>query len=105
VNGVWLFCLTQPEIKGSKWAVFEPNDDLLWAQIRASFASFMTKLFRAGAFQGTKLGEAFSIRCDETTTTQDDIASGRLNIIVGFAPLKPAEFIVIHIQQLAGHCT
>jgi phage tail sheath protein FI len=88
--------------RGSKWAVFEPNDDLLWAQIRSSFGAFMSSLFRQGAFQGTKPGDAFFIRCDETTTTQDDIDSGVLNIIVGFAPLKPAEFVLIRIQQLAG---
>ena len=88
--------------RGSKWAVFEPNDDLLWAAIRSSFGALMTGLFRQGAFQGTKPGDAFLIRCDETTTTQDDIDSGVFNIIVGFAPLKPAEFILIRIQQLAG---
>ena len=88
--------------RGSKWVVFEPNDDLLWAQIRASIGAFMNSLFRQGAFQGTKPGDAFFIRCDETTTTQDDIDSGRLNIVVGFAPLKPAEFVLIYIQQLAG---
>ena len=91
--------------RGSKWAVFEPNDDLLWAEIRSSFGAFMTSLFRQGAFQGTKPGDAFFIRCDETTTTQDDINSGVFNIIVGFAPLKPAEFILIRIQQLAGQST
>jgi phage tail sheath protein FI len=91
--------------RGLKWAVFEPNDDLLWAQIRSSCGSFMTSLFRQGAFQGTKPGDAFFIRCDETTTTQGDIDSGVLNIIVGFAPLKPAEFVLVRIQQLAGQCT
>ena len=91
--------------RGLKWAVFEPNDELLWAQIRSSCGSFMTALFRQGAFQGTKPGDAFFIRCDETTTTQGDIDSGVLNIIVGFAPLKPAEFVLIRIQQLAGRCT
>ena len=88
--------------RGSKWTVFEPNDDLLWAQIRSSFGAFMTGLFRQGAFQGTKPGDAFFIKCDETTTTQDDIDSGVVNIVVGFAPLKPAEFVSIRIQQLAG---
>ena len=88
--------------RGSKWAVFEPNDDLLWAQIRSSFGAFMTSLFRQGAFQGMKPEDAFFVRCDETTTTQNDIDSGRLNITVGFAPLKSAEFILIYIQQLAG---
>jgi len=88
--------------RGSKWAVFEPNDDLLWAQIRSSFGAFMNSLFRQGAFQGTKPGDAFFIKCDETTTTQADIDAGVVNIIVGFAPLKPAEFVLIRIQQLAG---
>src|SRR5258707_1532454 len=88
--------------QGSKWANFEPNDELLWGQICLSFGAFMTKLFRAGAFQGTKAGEAFFIKCDETTTSQDDIDRGIVNIIVGFAPLKPAEFVLIYIQQMAG---
>ena len=88
--------------QGLKWAVFEPNDELLWAQVRSSCGSFMTGVFRQGAFQGTKPGDAFFIRCDETTTTQADIDSGVVNIIVGFAPLKPAEFVLIRIQQLAG---
>lgn len=87
---------------GSKWANFEPNDELLWSQIRLSFGAFMTNLFRVGAFQGNKPGEAFFIKCDETTTTQDDIDRGVVNIMVGFAPIKPAEFIVIYIQQMAG---
>ncbi|MGH9933213.1 MAG: phage tail sheath C-terminal domain-containing protein [Pyrinomonadaceae bacterium] len=91
--------------QGSKWASFEPNDDLLWAEIRSSFGAFMTRLFRQGAFQGTKAGDAFFIKCDRTTTTKDDIERGIVNIIVGFAPLKPAEFVVIRIQQLAGQGT
>ena len=88
--------------QGSKWANFEPNDELLWSQIRLSFGAFMTNLFRAGAFQGNKPGNAFYIKCDETTTRQDDIDRGVVNIIVGFAPIKPAEFVVIYIQQMAG---
>ncbi|HSP61766.1 MAG TPA: phage tail sheath C-terminal domain-containing protein, partial [Pyrinomonadaceae bacterium] len=88
--------------QGSKWANFEPNDELLWTQIRLSFGAFMTKLFRLGAFQGTKAGDAFFIKCDETTTTQADIDRGVMNILVGFAPLKPAEFILLEIQQMAG---
>ena len=91
--------------QGSKWANFEPNDDLLWAQIRSSFGAFMNNLFRQGAFQGTKAGEAFFIKCDRTTTTEDDIEQGIVNIIVGFAPLRPAEFVLIRIQQLAGQGT
>ena len=88
--------------QGSKWANFEPNDELLWSQIRLSFGAFMINLFRAGAFQGNKPGNAFYIKCDETTTSQDDTDRGVVNIIVGFAPIKPAEFVVIYIQQMAG---
>ncbi len=88
--------------QGSKWANFEPNDELLWTQIRLSFGAFMTNLFRVGAFQGTKAGDAFFIKCDGTTTSQDDIDRGIVNIVVGFAPLAPAEFVVIYIQQIAG---
>ena len=88
--------------QGSKWANFEPDDELLWSQIRLSFGAFMTKLFRLGAFQGTKAGDAFFIKCDEATTSQDDIDRGIVNIVVGFAPLKPAEFVLIYLQQLAG---
>ncbi len=89
--------------QGSKWVNFEPNDELLWSQIRLSFGAFMTKLFRVGAFQGNKPGDAFYIKCDGTTTSRDDIERGIVvNIIVGFAPLKSAEFGLIHIQQMAG---
>ena len=91
--------------RGSQWVNFEPNDDLLWAQIRSSFGAFMNNLFRQGAFQGMKAGEAFFIKCDETTTTLDDIESGIVNVIVGLAPLRPAEFVLIRIQQLAGQGT
>lgn len=90
--------------RGSKWVLFEPNDDLLWARIRSSFRGLMARLFRVGAFQGMKEEDAFFIKCDETTTTQEDIDAGRLNIIVGFAPLKPAEFVLIRIQQMARQC-
>ncbi len=88
--------------QGSKWANFEPNDELLWTEICLSFGAFMTNLFRRGAFQGTKAGDAFFIKCDETTTSPDDIKRGIVNIVVGFAPIKPAEFVLIHIQQMAG---
>ena len=95
-------CVEERLYQGSKWANFEPNDELLWSQIRLSFGAFMTKLFRVGAFQGNKPGDAFYIKCDGTTTSQDDIDHGIVNIIVGFAPVKPAEFVLIYIQQMAG---
>ncbi len=88
--------------RGTKWAVFEPNDEPLWAQLRLNVGSFMHDLFRKGAFQGQTPNDAYLVKCDSTTTTQSDIDHGRVNILVAFAPLKPAEFVVIQIQQLAG---
>ena len=88
--------------RGTKWVLFETNDERLWGQIRLSVGSFMQSLFRQGAFQGSSARDAYFVKCDGTTTTQDDINKGIVNIIVGFAPLKPAEFVVITIAQLAG---
>jgi phage tail sheath protein FI len=88
--------------RGTKWVVFEPNDEPLWAQIRLNVGAFMHNLFRQGAFQGTTPKEAYLVKCDKETTTQNDINLGIVNILVGFAPLKPAEFVIIKIQQLAG---
>ncbi len=85
-----------------KWVVFEPNDEPLWAEIRLNVGAFMQNLFRQGAFQGKTPAEAYFVKCDKETTTQNDINLGIVNIIVGFAPLKPAEFVVIKIQQMAG---
>jgi phage tail sheath protein FI len=88
--------------RGTKWVVFEPNDEPLWAQIRMNVGAFMHNLFRQGAFQGASARDAYLVKCDKDTTTQNDINSGIVNIVVGFAPLKPAEFVIIQIQQLAG---
>jgi phage tail sheath protein FI len=88
--------------RGTQWVVFEPNDAPLWAQIRLNVGAFMNNLFRQGAFAGTTPKEAYFVKCDAETTTQDDVNLGVVNIIVGFAPLKPAEFVVITLQQLAG---
>ncbi len=88
--------------RGTKWVVFEPNDEPLWAQIRLNTGAFMHSLFRQGAFQGKTPQEAYFVKCDKETTTQDDINRGIVNILVGFAPLKPAEFVIIKIQQMAG---
>jgi hypothetical protein len=88
--------------RGTKWVVFEPNDDSLWAQIRLTVGSFMQSLFRQGAFQGTTPQAAYFVKCDSETTTQNDIDQGIVNIVVGFAPLMPAEFVIIQIQQMAG---
>jgi phage tail sheath protein FI len=87
---------------GIQWAVFEPNDDGLWSQLRLNIGSFMMTLFRQGAFQGKMPSEAFFVKCDKETTTQDDINLGIVNVLVGFAPLKPAEFVVVKISQKAG---
>ncbi len=88
--------------RGLKWVVFEPNDEPLWGQIRLNVGAFMHNLFRQGAFQGVTPKEAYLVKCDSETTTQNDINLGIVNILVGFAPLKPAEFVIIKIQQLAG---
>jgi phage tail sheath protein FI len=88
--------------RGTQWVVFEPNDEPLWAQVRLNVGAFMQGLFRQGAFQGATPRDAYFVKCDSQTTTQSDINLGILNVVVGFAPLKPAEFVVIKIQQMAG---
>ena len=88
--------------RGTQWVVFEPNDEPLWAQIRLNLGAFMNGLFRQGAFQGTTPAQAFYVKCDKETTTQADRNLGIVNIEVGFAPLKPAEFVVLTIRQIAG---
>jgi len=88
--------------RGLKWVVFEPNDDPLWAQIRLNVGAFMHDLFRRGAFQGSSPRDAYFVKCDKETTTQNDINLGVVNVVVGFAPLKPAEFVIIQLQQIAG---
>lgn len=87
---------------GLQWTVFEPNDEGLWSQIRLNVGSFMMTLFRRGAFQGSSPSAAFFVKCDGETTTQSDIDLGIVNVLVGFAPLKPAEFVLVKISQKAG---
>lgn len=87
---------------GTKWAVFEPNAEPLWGRLRISVGNFLHGLFRQGAFQGNTPDKAFFVKCDRETTTQDDIDRGVVNIVIGFAPLRPAEFVVVSIAQLAG---
>lgn len=82
--------------RGTKWAVFEPNAEPLWSQLRLSIGTFMADLARQGAFYG------YSVTCDKTTTTQSDIDKGIVNVVVAFAPVKPAEFVVLQIAQQAG---
>jgi phage tail sheath protein FI len=86
--------------RGTQWVVFEPNDEPLWAQIRLNVGAFMQTLFQQGAFQGSSPKDAYFVKCSSETTTQTDIDNGIVNIVVGFAPLKPAEFVVIQIQQI-----
>ncbi|WP_166298058.1 phage tail sheath family protein [Bradyrhizobium sp. 2S1] len=88
--------------RGTQWVVFEPNDEPLWAQIRLNVGAFMQSLFRQGAFQGKTPAEAYFVKCGKDTTTQNDIDLGIVNVLVGFAPLKPAEFVVIKLHQIAG---
>jgi phage tail sheath protein FI len=88
--------------RGTQWVVFEPNDEPLWAKVRLNLRAFMMGLFREGAFQGSTPDKAFYVKCDGETTTQNDRNLGIVNVEVGFAPLKPAEFVVIKIQQIAG---
>lgn len=88
--------------RGLKWVVFEPNDEPLWSQIRLNVGAFMHNLFRQGAFQGQTPKDAYFVKCDAETTTQNDRNLGRVNIWVGFAPVKPAEFVVLYLQQIAG---
>jgi hypothetical protein len=87
---------------GIQWAVFEPNDEPLWASLRLNIRAFMLTQFRAGAFQGSTPEEAFFVRCDSSTTTQTDIDNGVVNILVGFAPLKPAEFVILKLSQIVN---
>jgi uncharacterized protein len=87
---------------GTEWAVFEPNDSRLWAKVRQSISEFLTRCWRDGALMGTKVEEAFFVKCDSSTMTQEDIDKGRLICIVGVAPVRPAEFVIIRIGQWTG---
>ena len=92
--------IEQSIYNGIQWAVFEPNDHRLWSSLRLNIDSFMNGLFRSGAFQGEKVSDAYFVRCGlDDTMTQGDIDRGQVVVIVGFAPLKPAEFVIVRIQQ------
>lgn len=94
--------LEESLFRGTKWVVFEPNDEPTWANIRLNIGAFMNGLFQQGAFQGATPRDAYYVKCDSETTTQNDIDQGIVNIEVGFAPLKPAEFVVIRFRQIVG---
>ena len=87
---------------GTQWVVFEPNDERLWARVRQSVSSFLTDVWRSGALMGTTAEQAFFVKCDTTTMTQGDIDNGRLILVIGVAPVRPAEFVIIRIGQWAG---
>ena len=86
--------------KSTAWAVFEPNDERLWKALRNSIGAFMETQFRGGMFAGEVSNEAYFVKVDEETTTPDDQAAGVVNILVGFAPVRPAEFVVVSLQQM-----
>ena len=88
--------------QGLKWVVFEPNDEPLWSQIRQNVGAFLQGLFRQRAFAGATPREAYFVRCGRDTTTPTDQDLGIVNIVVGFAPLKPAEFVVVKLELIAG---
>jgi phage tail sheath protein FI len=88
--------------RGLQWVVFEPNGEQLWQQVRLDASAYLNTLFRQGAFKGTTPREAYFVKCDAETTTDEDVARGVVNVLVGIAPVKPAEFVVVRIQQTAG---
>jgi phage tail sheath protein FI len=89
--------------RGLQWVVFEPNAEPLWARVRRSITNFLTLVWRNGALEGTKVEEAFFVKCDRTTMTQTDIDQGRLICLVGVAPVKPAEFVIVRIGLWTAH--
>jgi len=100
INVRRLFLFLEESIdEGTQWVVFEPNDAPLWARVTQSISAFLTRVWRDGALQGATAEEAFFVKCDRTTMTQDDIDNGKLIAIVGVAPVKPAEFVIIRISQ------
>ena len=100
VNVRRLFIFVEESIdEGTQWVVFEPNDEPTWARVRRSIGNFLTSVWRSGALMGTTAEEAFFVKCDRTTMTQDDIDNGRLICYIGIAPVKPAEFVIFRISQ------
>ncbi len=100
INVRRLFIYVEQSIdRGTQWVVFEPNDEPLWARVRQTIENFLTTVWRSGALQGGKASEAFFVKCDRSTMSQDDIDNGRLICLIGIAPVKPAEFVIFRIQQ------
>lgn len=103
INVRRLFLYIEESIEeGTQWVVFEPNDEKLWARVRATITQFLTRVWKDGALMGTKVEEAFFVKCDRTTMTQDDIDNGKLICVIGIAPVKPAEFVIFRIAQWQG---
>lgn len=103
INVRRLFIFLEESIEdGTQWAVFEPNDEKLWARVRQTITQFLTSVWKDGALMGSTPGEAFFVKCDRTTMTQDDIDNGRLIVQIGVAPVKPAEFVIFRIAQWQG---
>jgi phage tail sheath protein FI len=103
VNVRRLFIFIEESIlKGTQWVVFEPNDQKLWARVKQTVTQFLTGVWKGGALMGNTPEEAFFVKCDSSTMTQDDIDNGRLIIIIGIAPVKPAEFVIFRIAQWQG---
>ncbi len=94
-----LIYLEQSIDRGTRWVVFEPNDERLWGRVKRSIEAFLTQVWRNGALQGSKSSDAFFVHCDRTTMTRTDIDNGQLVCLIGVAPVKPAEFIIFRIGQ------
>jgi len=100
INVRRLFIFIERSIdEGSQWLVFEINNEKLWSRVKATITQFLTQVWRDGALMGTRPEEAFFVKCDRTTMTQNDIDNGRLIVIIGIAPVKPAEFVIFRIAQ------
>jgi phage tail sheath protein FI len=103
INVRRLFLFLEESIdEGTQWVVFEPNDEKLWARVRQTITQFLTRVWKDGALMGTTPEEAFFVKCDRTTMTQDDLDNGRLIVLIGVAPVKPAEFVIFRIAQWTG---
>jgi hypothetical protein len=103
INVRRLFIYIEESIEeGTQWVVFEPNNEKLWARVVQTITQFLTTVWRTGALMGLKAEEAFFVKCDRTTMTQDDIDNGRLICIIGIAPTKPAEFVIFRLTQFSG---
>lgn len=96
--------LEQALQQGTQWAVFEPNGEQLWANVRRTVENFLLNEWQAGRLLGQKSEEAYFVRCDRTTMTQNDLDNGRLICEVGVAPVKPAEFVIFRIAQQTAGC-